>query len=145
MARLWARTTTFESVNIGDELPLLVKWETAETIEQFGALAGSVRNGEEEAPDEAGPSASAQAATQALVSYVTELLEKGFPLPAIAARGSSLTLRLIEGVKSEDTICLSGRVVGKDQPSGLNTVECLIRIENQDNRPVAEATAFIAL
>ena len=38
MARLWARTTTFDSVNVGDELPILVKWETADTIARFAAL-----------------------------------------------------------------------------------------------------------
>ena len=40
MARLWARTTSFESVEVGDELPILVKWETSETIDRFTALVG---------------------------------------------------------------------------------------------------------
>ncbi len=31
MARLWAMTTTYESVNVGDQLPILLKWGTAAT------------------------------------------------------------------------------------------------------------------
>ena len=93
MARLWARTTTFDLVNVGDELPILVKWETAETIARFAALLRPEPEGPDQAPDsvlEAPPTA----ASQALLSYVTELLEKGFPLPSITAQGSSLTLQV---------------------------------------------------
>ena len=144
MARLWARTTTFDSVNVGDELPILVKWETAETIARFAALLAPEPERPDQAPDpalEAPPTAS----SQALLSYVTELLEKGFPLPSITAQGSSLTLQVFAPVQAEDTISLAGRVVAKGQRNGLNLVECLISIENQDNRLVGEATAAISL
>ena len=144
MARLWARTTTFASVNIGDELPILVKWETAETIARFAALLAPESEGPDQAPDSA-LEAPPTAASQALLSYVTELLEKGFPLPSITARGSSLTLQVFAPVQAEDTISLAGRVVAKGQRDGLNLVECLISIENQDNRLVGEATAAISL
>ena len=114
MARLWARTTTFASVNVGDELPILVKWETAETIARFAALLGP----ESERPDESAdsePAAAPPAPAPALLSYVTELLEKGFPLPSITAQGSSLTLQVFAPVQAEDTISLAGRVVAKGQ------------------------------
>ena len=48
-------------------------------------------------------------------------------------------------VKAEDTISLSGEVVAKRRQEGLNLVECSVRIENQDNLLVAEATAVISL
>ena len=144
MARLWARTTTFASVNVGDELPILVKWETAETIARFAALLAPESEGPDQAPDSE-PAAAPTAASQALLSYVTELLEKGFPLPSITAQGSSLTLQVFAPVQAEDTISLAGRVVAKRQRDGLNLVECLISIENQDNRLVGEATATISL
>ncbi len=144
MARLWAKTTTFESVSIGDELPIVVKWETSDTIETFlKFLSPHDGRGGEDAEDD--PLKTAEAASQALLSYVTELLEKGFPLPNIVARGSSLDLKLVVPVKPEDTISMSGRVVDKGQADGLNLVKCLVAIENQDNQLVAEATATISL
>ena len=144
MARLWARTTTFDTVEVGDELPILVKWETEETIASFAALVteGRAQDGEE---GSAGDQVGAALAGQALVSYVTELLEKGFPIPNIMSQGSILSLRTIEPVKPDDTISLSGRVVGKQQDGESGSVECLVKIENQDNVLVAEATARIVL
>lgn len=145
MARLWARTTSFESVNVGDELPILVKWETAETIAKFDSLMSSGAGEGASPPAEGHDSAVANAASQALVSYVTELLEKGFPLPCIVAKGSSVSLRMLEMVKPEDTISLMGTVVDKGSSEGVDFVECLVQIENQDNVPVAEARAVIVL
>ncbi len=144
MARLWARTTTFDSVNEGDELPILVKWETADTINQFRSLV--CEDGEEEPaqPDSSEPDARAMA-SQALVAYVFELLEKGFPVSAIMAAGSSLSLNALGEVKAEDTISLSGVVTGKHSEGKVNRIDCLVTIENQDNVVVAAAAALIAL
>ena len=115
MARLWARTTTYESVNAGDELPILVKWETADTIRQFRSLMGD--GGEEEVgqADISETGDTSVAATQALVAYVIELLEKGFRVESIMAKGSSLSLRTFAPVNAEDTISLSGRVTAKQK------------------------------
>ena len=145
MARLWARTTSFESVSVGDELPILVKWETEDTIARFASLVSPEVGEDNGTLEEDGDSSGAGAASQALVAYVTELLEKGFPLSSIVARGSSLSLRVFEPVKPEDTISLVGRVADKGSRDGINFVECLVRIENQDNVPVAEARAVIVL
>ena len=144
MARLWARTTTFESVSAGDELPILVKWETADTIRQFLSLVSE--DGEEgpERPDSNDRDAEAMA-PQALVAYVFELLEKGFPVSALMAGGSSLSLKAFGRVKAEDTISLSGVVTGKHSEGQINRIDCVVTIENQDSVVVAEATARIAL
>ena len=144
MARLWARTTTYDTVEVGDELPILVKWETGETIGAFAALVSA-------APEQVEGQASEVEddcivlASQALVAYTTELLEKGCPLSTITAQGSALSLRILEPVKPEDTISLSGRVAGKQREGDSGSVDCVIRIENQDNALVAEATARIVL
>ncbi len=144
MARLWARTTTFDSVNAGDELPILVKWETAETIRQFHSMVCEGGGEEPAQPDSNEPDAEAMA-SQALVAYVFELLEKGFPVSAVMAGGSSLSLRTFGHVKAEDTISLSGVVTGKCSEGQVNRIDCVVTIENQDNVVVAEATARIAL
>ena len=144
MARLWARTTTFESVSIGDELPIVVKWETTDTIETFLKFLSS-DNEERNENTEEDSLTGAEAASQALLSYVTELLEKAFPLQQIVAGGSSLDLELLIPVKPEDTISLSGKVVDKGEVDGLNLIKCQVLIENQDNQLVAEARATISL
>ena len=154
VARLWARTTTFESVNEGDQLPILVKWETSETIGRMSSLVeagsgvrtgGEGEGGEEDADHGGASGAEADGAPiQGLLSYVTELLEKGFPLPRIMAAGSAVSIRLLLPVKAEDTVSLTGRVVGKNSFGGLGLVECAISLENQDQELVAEARAVIA-
>ena len=144
MARLWARTTTFDTVEVGDELPILVKWETSETIDTFASLV-SVRPEQDEEEAAGEQECDPSLASQALVSYTTELLEKGFPLPSITARGSALSLRALGQVNPEDTISLSGSVVDKQREGESGWVDCLVRIENQENVVVAEATARIVL
>ena len=144
MARLWARTTTFDSVSAGDELPILVKWETADTIHQFRSLVCGDSEEEPAGPDSSEPGAR-EMSSQALIAYVFELLEKGFPVSAIMAAGSSLSFKAPGQVKAEDTISLSGVVTGKRSEGEVNLIDCLITIENQDNVVVAEATARIAL
>lgn len=144
MARLWARTTTYESVNAGDELPILVKWETVDTIGQFAPLVFEDGAGEQGQADP-GESAAAALASQALFAYVIELLEKGFPVAALMAKGSSLTLSAYGEVSAEDTISLSGTVTGKQSEGEINSVDCLVTIENQDNAVIGEARARIAL
>ena len=170
MARLWAMTTTYESVNVGDTLPILVKWETAFTIGRFAAAMAaeqakrdkiesglaSPESGEASPPDAAGYAAEeaeeaedAEAGTlvpkQALISYVTELLDKGFPPPGIQAEGSRLDFQSLAAVRLEDTISVAGQVVDKREAEGLRLVECRVALENQDGQRVAEATAVVAL
>ncbi len=145
MARLWSKTTTYESVSAGDELPILVKWETSDTIRQFRSqLYGDGGDGQGQQPDR-GELDTVPMASEALFAYLIELLEKGFRIESIMAEGSSLTLRTFFPVTPEDTISLSGVVTGKDMEGEGNGVECSITIENQDNVVVAEATARMAL
>jgi hypothetical protein len=166
-------TTTYESVNVGDTLPILVKWETAFTIGRFAATVAaeqakrdkiesdlaSPESGEASPPDAAGYAAEeaedaedaedAETDTvvpeQALISYVTELLDKGFPPPGIQAEGSRLDFQSLAAVRLEDTISVAGQVVDKREAEGLRLVECRVVLENQDGQRVAEATAVVAL
>jgi len=163
MARLWARTATFESISVGDTLPILVKWETRDTINGFtallspGDLPGDLPSDTPEGPearpgvDPVEPDAAAGpfAPAQALLAYVTELLEKAFPVPNLMAQGSRLELELLSPVRPEDTISLTGRVVGKSEDaaaSGLSRrlVECEVLIDNQEGQAIARAQAVVA-
>ncbi len=164
MARLWSKTVTYQTVSVGDYLPILVKWETTDTIARLASLldagtpeevlprpgdgekgteAGSEDSGTESGGDDSG--AAGEARAEALVSYVTELLEKGFPLARVTAEGSSVALKVHAAVKAEDTISLSGQVTGKRLEGDRGLVECEIRVENQDSALVAEAMAVVSL
>lgn len=159
MPRLWAKTVNFDSVSLGDELPILVKWETEETIRRFRDLVSPSESSAvnlDEGVDEPSKVSDATTAQPALIwgmaftAYVAELLEKGFKLPNIVAKGSQLELEILQLVNPGDTLVLSGSVVDKrvEQESGLQElrlVVCRVIIENQSGETVATATATVSL
>jgi hypothetical protein len=142
---------SFESVSVGDQLPILVKSETGESIERFDRLVSPTRSTGDSGPDPdeepTYPIVAEAAVTPgpALVAYVAELLEKAFPLTALLARGSRLEVEAIRPVGDGDTITLSGQVVGKREEGGLRLVECEILVENQAGHLVARALAIVPL
>ncbi len=131
MARLWARTAGFESVAVGDTLPVIIKWETEESIRRYVALNGGGDG--DVLPRET------------LVGYVVELLSKGFPSEGLEGEGSSLEVEQLRAVCADDTISLSGRVVGKGTAGGLRLVECAVGVENDRGEVVARARAVVSL
>ena len=140
MPRLWAKTVTYDSVSVGDQLPILAKWETEETIAGFNAMIKASNE-----PKSPTPSAAGQASVPALSAYVLELLEKGFPIASILAAGSSLTIESMQPVQAGDVITLTGRVVDKRQEGDRRVVACQVVVENQDGQTVAEALAEVCL
>jgi hypothetical protein len=154
MARLWARRVSFESVSVGDQLPILVKSETRESIERFDrpAAGGSpTRSTGDSSPDpDEEPTSPIVAEAKvtpgpALVAYVAELLEKAFPLTALLARGSRLEVEAVRPVGDGDTITLSGQVAGKREEGGLRLIVCEILVENQAGHLVARALAIVPM
>ena len=136
MARLWAMTVDFESVAEGDTLPVLIKWETEETILRYASLHGE--SDEEDEPPDSLPQ-------QTVTSYILELLGKGFPPERLDDEGSSLDVEHLLPVVANDTISLSGQVVGKRTEGGLKLVECAVSVDNDRNEPVARARAVVSL
>ena len=135
MPTLWAKTITFDAVKAGDQLPILAKGETKETIKQFGQQFG-----------EAGAfGAGGDVAAPAIVAYVVELLEKGFPVASIQASGSSLEMEVLRPVVAEDTLVLAGQVVGKQDTGDRRTIECEITVENQEGDMVALVQAAVCM
>lgn len=137
MVRLWAMTVDFETVAVGDTLPVLIKWETEETIQRYAALHGE--------QDEEDIEAAVSLPQQTVTSYVAELLSKGFPQERLDAEGSSLDVEHLLPVAANDTISLSGSVTGKRTADGLRLVECAIAVENDRGEPVARARAVVSL
>ena len=151
MARLWVRTVTFDSISVGDQLPILVKWDTQESIDQFAELALSHESSEQSSldPDKESAARGASGGTvvsgPAIVAYVAELLEKAFPIANILARGSRLEVRAIVPVRPDDTISFTGEVVDKRKDGSLRLVECAIIGENQEGQAVARPVAVVSL
>lgn len=139
MATLWAKTVTFESVRVGDRLPILVKWETAETMKRTNAQASPTAGNQEVDEQELSLHPSA------LVSYVTELLEKAFPVSSIAAQGSSIQVESLATVRPEDTISLSGKVTAKHEEDHLRLVECEVIVEDKNGKTMARGVAVVSL
>ena len=136
MVRLWGMTVDFEKVAVGDTLPVLIKWETEESILRYNSLHGEV--GEDDEYPEALP-------RRTIESYVVELLGKGFPPERLDAEGSRIDVEHMLPVVANDTISLSGTVMDKAAANGLRLVECVVGIENDRGEPVARAHAVVSL
>lgn len=136
MARLWAMTIDFENVAVGDTLPVLIKWETEDTILRYNSLHGEPDENDEY-PD--------TLPQKTVESYVAELLGKGFPPERLDAEGSKVEVQHLGPVVAEDTISLSGSVVGKRTEGGLRLVQCDVAVDNDRGEPVARARAVVSL
>ena len=141
MARLWAMTATYESVQAGDELPIVVKWETAESIARFltqtdpAAAAAAADAGD----------AAAQLPPAMLDGYARELLEKGLPVPPEPADALRLDWQSRSPIAAGDTLSLSGRVTGKGERDGRQWIDCQITVSGADGQTLGTATAAVAL
>ena len=135
MARLWAMTVEFENVAVGDTLPVLVKWETEDTILRYNSLHGEADENDEY-PD--------TLPQKTVESYVVELLGKGFPPERLDVEGSKVDVEHLLPVIANDTISLSGVVTGKQTAEELRLVECSVAVDNDRGQPVARATAVIS-
>ena len=150
MARLWAAKVSYDSVQVGDELPILVIYESQETIANYAKYAAkmsgpdrtSLNAGEKHAKKTAhGGSVDMGTATAA---YVAALLEKAFPLKNLMAYGSRLEMRATKPVGPGDTLTFTGRVTAKREKGDYRLVDCEVIGSNQLNQVVARARATIS-
>ena len=116
MATLWARTSTFDSVQVGDDMPILIKDLFSDALEP---------------------------GSPAFVGFARELLEKGLPREKVHAEGSSVELVSSGVVQKSDTLTFSGRVSGKRTEAGAGFIDCEVQGVNQDNEAVAQLRAAV--
>ena len=140
MATLWAQTVTFNSIEIGDRLPVIIKWETAETIERYN---GILLSQDPDAPDDAEISETLD--PRMLDDYVKESLLKGFPPSSIENPASQIDIKILEEIEAEDILSIEGIVTGKSIEDSISIVDCSVVIERQDKTVVANASARLAL
>lgn len=154
MARLWAMTANYPTVQVGDHFPVVVKWETAESIHRYlsrnptaAAATAATAAVATAAIDPAGDTAAntPQVPPAMLAAYIRELIEKGLPLPPEPPDTFQLDLQTHAPVWAMDTVSLSGRVTGKRETAGRQWIDCQVTIENQDGLLIATAAVSVAL
>jgi len=128
MPTLWAQTTEFASISIGDDLPILVKFDFRPPV-QLGS----------EAPRES------PVDSEKLTAYVKELLLKGFPADSINKEDTTIDTKSLIDFLPGDTISVCGRVAGKSEEDGRRLVECAVTVESQDGVVLATGTAVVSL
>ena len=132
MATLWAQTSTFQNISVGDDLPILVKFEFRMPIpDGAGALAISPK----EEPVDAGK----------LKGYVKELLLKGFPSESVNDNNMTIEISKLTEFLPGDTVSLSGLVVGKSEENSLQTVKCQVTVESEKGDQLATGNVVINL
>ncbi len=145
MPDLWAMTTTYESVSVGDRLPVLVKFESKETIARLNALAAGPGAGEAGTDSDMIPDDGITLSEAALCAYAFELLEKGFPISDRQAPGHRLDIEFTKSVGEGDIISLTGAVVSKREEGGLRLVECRLTVEDDHGEPIGQGAATVSL
>ena len=150
MATLWAKRVSYDTVEPGDDLPILVKHESQETIDLYAQQASpgprpgwrSLHTDKEFAAT--GIFGGTVNMGTATVAYVAELLEKAFPIKNLMSQHSRLEMRATEPVRAGDTITFTGRVTGKREDDGRGLVECEVIGANQLDQTVARGCATIS-
>ena len=138
-------TVSFQSINPGDQLPIVIKWETVESIRRFNARAPADNHEDLGRDLDEDSDAEPTLDESVLLAYVKELLAKAFPSESITSPASLLDLELTAPVKPEDTISLSGKVVSKREDGAGGLVECEIVIENHRQETIGMAAAVVVL
>ena len=127
MPPLWAQTAEYASIAVGDNLPILVKFEFRPPV-QDGA----------EAPQETPVGA------EKLTSLVRELLFKAFPPDNVNSEDTAIEVESLTEFLPGDTVSVCGRVVSKSDDGGKRWVECAVAVESPEGALLANATAVVS-
>ncbi|MBC8279371.1 MAG: hypothetical protein H8E48_01165 [Chloroflexi bacterium] len=131
MPTLWGQTSNFQNISVGDDLPILVKFEFRMPIpDGAGALAISPKEEPVDAPK--------------LTGYVKELLLKGFPAKNVNNESTVIEVEINTAFLPGDTVSLSGQVVGKSDECGPPTVKCEITVESEKGAVLAAGRAEVS-
>ena len=151
MPTLWAKRVTYESVQVGDDLPILVKHVSQESLDLYARQAskGSLPDCHDLHADEGTPGEGIADGTVdaevVTVAYVAELLEKAFPVRSLMGYGSRLEMHAIGPVSASDTITFTGEVTDMREGESHRLVECEVTGTNQLDRTVIRAKATVPL
>ena len=126
MPTLWAQTSEYGNISVGDDLPILVKFEFRPLVQEG---AGTPQE------DPVGP--------EKLTAFVKELLLKAF-LPDNVNNSTTIETESVIEFLHGDTVSVCVRVVGKSNEGGRLTVKCQVTVESQEGTLLANATAVVS-
>ena len=127
MATLWAQTAEYDSISVGDDLPILVKFEFRPPVKD------GVEAPKEDPVD-----------TEKLSAYVRELLLKAFPPDRVNNENTFIETEVLNEFLPGDTVSVTGRVVDKSDQGGKRTVECQVAVESPEGVKMARAKAVVS-
>ena len=127
MPTLWAQTAEYGSISVGDDLPIVVKFE----------FRPPVKDGAETPKED-------PVNKEKLTTFVKELLLKAFPPDNVNNENTSIETEILTEFLPGDTVSVCGLVVGKSDEGGKRTVECRVTVETQDGETVATARAVVS-
>ena len=127
MPTLWAQTAEYANISVGDDLPILVKFEFRPPVQ-----------------DGAEPPQETPVDSEKLTAFVKELLLKAFPPDNVNSEDTSIVIESLTEFLPGDTVSVCGRVVGKSDDGGKRRVECAVTVESQEGAILASATAVVS-
>ena len=127
MPTLWAQTADYASISVGDDLPILVKFE----------FRPPVQDGVDTPPDD-------PISTEKLTAYVKELLFKTFPPDNVNDEKTTIKTEILTEFSPGDTVSVCGTVAGKSDEGGIRAVECRVTVESQEGKLLASAEASVS-
>jgi hypothetical protein len=127
MPTLWAQTADYATISVGDDLPILVKFE----------FRPPVKDGADAPPED-------PISTEKLTAYIKELLLKAFPPDNVNHEKTAIETEILSAFSPGDTISVCGTVAGKSDEGGIRAVECRVTVESQDGVLLANATASVS-
>lgn len=139
---------TFNSIDVGDELPPFTIGETQETINASGINIKqreprpNLHTDEEFAKRSLfGGTANSGATTMA---YVTQMLEARFPASAFY-NGGRLLHKAIRPFRPGDIVTFTGRLTGKREEDSRKIVDCEVKAHNQLGQLIGVSEATLIL
>ena len=127
MPTLWAHTVEFANILVGDDLPILVKFDFRPPAQ------GGVEPPAEEPVD-----------ADRLTAYVKELLFKSFPPDIVNSDDTAIETESLIKFLPGDTVSICGKVAKKSEEGEKQMVECQVVIESQDGVTLANARAMVS-
>ena len=127
MPTLWAQTSEYGNISVGDDLPILVKFEFRPPVQE---------GTETPQEDPVGP--------EKLTAFVKELLLKAFPPDNVSNDSTTIETESVIEFLPGDTVSVCGRVVGKSNEGGRLTVKCQLTVESQEGTLLANASAVVS-
>lgn len=146
-----AATVTFDSIQVGDELPSLQKTESQETINAYAAMSERIRPPQRERASlhtdedfaQAGIFVGTVNTGVVTCAYLVEMLQLAFPTRSIL--DGSFSMRALEPFRPGDLVTFTGKVLDKREEGGKRLVDVEVTGTNQLDQTVASGKATVPL